>query len=795
MAVVKNLLVRAGADFSELQKEMQKAEKFMKSAGKQITDIGKTLTVGITTPLLGLGTISVKTAADFQENMSKVSAISGATGDDLARLTDMAKQMGATTKFSASESAEAFQYMAMAGWKTEDMLSGISGIMNLAAASGEDLALVSDIVTDALTAFGLSASDSGHFADVLAAASSNANTNVAMMGETFKYVAPVAGSLGYSAEDTAVAIGLMANAGIKASQAGTSLRQILLGLQGGVELATKSTDSWVIEVENADGSMRNLNDVVVDLREAFADMTDAQKASNAEAIAGKIGMSGLLAIVNASEGDFNKLTGAINNSNGVAQSMAETMQNNLNGKLTQLKSALEGVAISFGEVLTPMLMKVVESITNVVQKFANLDEGTRKLILTIGAIAASIGPLLLVIGKLVTTGSKIAGWGKGVAAAMKGVMAGTKGIGAVMTAVFGPGGVIIAVIAGIAALVAGFIYLWNTNEDFKNFFINTWNAIVEFMTPILEYLKTVIVQCWVDITTMLQPYIDGIKTFIVEAWNFILTTIVPILNNIWSAIVTAWQYIWETLQPILSQLKETISAAWDFILSIIKIVLDKISNTVKVGFEVLKSIFTTVTNIIKTIWNNFGDIIVSKIKNVWDTVAGVFRGASQVLQGIFQTLTGLLTGNWSKCWEGIKNIVSGVWNSITSFVKGGVNSIISAINVFIRGINKIKVPDWVPGVGGKGFSISEIPMLAKGTDYFQGGLAIVGEQGPELVSMPRGAQVTPNGKTMDILNNSSNRNMELKLFVDGREFARALAPYSGEESASFNLRTSLGGAY
>ena len=177
--------------------------------------------------------------------------------------------------------------------------------------------------------------------------------------------------------------------------------------------------------------------------------------------------------IHASDEDYEKLTTAIYNCDGTAKNMAETMQNNLNGKLTQLKSALEGVAISFGEVLIPMLMKVVESITNVVQKFANLDEGTRKLILTIGAIAASIGPLLLVIGKLVTTGSKIAGWGKGVAAAMKGVMAGTKGIGAVMTSVFGPGGVIIAVIAGIAGLVAGFIYLWNTNEDFKNFFINT----------------------------------------------------------------------------------------------------------------------------------------------------------------------------------------------------------------------------------------------------------------------------------------------------------------------------------
>lgn len=695
MAVVKNLLVRAGADFSELQKEMQKAEKFMKSAGKQITDIGKTLTVGITTPLLGLGTISVKTAADFQESMSKVSAISGATGDDLERLTDMAKEMGATTKFSASESAEAFQYMAMAGWKTEDMLSGISGIMNLAAASGEDLAIVSDICTDALTAFGMSAEESGRFADILASASSNANTNVSMLGESFKYVAPLCGSMGYSAEDASIALSLMANAGIKGSQSGTSLKTALTNMLSPTSSMASVMEEYGLSLTNADGSMKSLQDVMIMLREKMGGLDEATQGAAASTLFGKEALAGMLAIINASDADFEKLTTAIYNCDGTAQNMAETMQNNLNGKLTQLKSALEGVAISFGEVLIPMLMKVVESITNVVQKFANLDEGTRKLILTIGAIAASIGPLLLVIGKLVTTGSKIAGWGKGVAAAMKGVMAGTKGIGTVMTAVFGPGGVIIAVIAGIAALVAGFIYLWNTNEDFKNFFINTWNAIVEFLTPILEYLKTVIVQCWVDITTMLQPYIDGIKTFIVEAWNFILTTIVPILNNIWSAIVTAWQYIWETLQPILSQLKETISAAWDFILAVISKVLDNIATKVKAGFEIVKGIFSAATTIIKSIWDNFGDIIVAKIKNVWDTVAGVFRGASQVLQGIFQTLTGLLTGNWSQCWEGIKNIVSGVWQGITSFVKGGVNSIISAINVFIRGINKIKIPDWV----------------------------------------------------------------------------------------------------
>lgn len=776
MAIIKNLLVRAGADFSQLQSEMQKAQKFMQTAGKQITDIGKTLTIGITTPLVGLGATVVSVTANFQESMSKVAAISGATGDDLEKLTEKAKEMGATTKYSASESAEAFQYMAMAGWKTEDMLDGISGIMNLAAASGEELSTVSDICTDALTAFGMSAKDSSKFADILASASSNANTNVSMLGESFKYVAPLCGSMGYSAEDASIALSLMANAGIKGSQSGTSLKTALTNMLAPTNSMAGVMEEYGISLTNADGSMKSLKEVMIMLREKMGGLDEATQGAAASTLFGKEALAGMLSIINASDADFEKLTNAIYNCDGSAKTMADTMQDNLNGKITQLKSALEGVAISFGEVLIPMLTKVVEKITGVVQKFSNLDEGTRKLILTIGAVAASIGPLLLMIGKMLTVGASIAKWGKGVSGALKAVQAGTKGVGAIMTAVFGPGGIVLLVIAGVAALVAGFMYLWNTNEDFKNFFINTWNAIVQFMAPILEYLKTVILQCWVDVTTMLQPYIESIKAFIVDSWNFILTTIIPILNNIWNAIVTAWQYVWETLQPILAQLKETISTAWELILTVISIVLEKISNVISIGFNIVKGIFSSVTALIQSIWNNFGDLIVARIKNVWDTVAGVFRGAAQVLQGIFQTLTGLLTGNWSQCWEGIKNIVSGVWTAITSFVKGGINSIISAINIFIRGINKIKVPDWVPGVGGKGFSISEIPMLAKGTDYFQGGLAIVGEQGPELVSMPRGSKVTPNRETENILSNSGT--VILQTILEGKVVAETIAPFS-----------------
>lgn len=339
----------------------------------------------------------------------------------------------------------------MAGWKTADMLNGIDGIMNLAAASGEDLALVSDICTDAMTAFGLSADQSARFADVLAAASSNANTNVAMLGESFKYVAPVAGAMGYSVEDTAVALGLMANSGIKASQAGTSLRQILLGLQGGVELATKSTDKWRIEVENSDGSMRNLNDVVVDLRAAFGDMTDAQKASNAEAIAGKIGMSGLLSIVNASEGDFNKLTGAIDNSTGVAKKMADTMQNNLKGKITQFKSALEGAGIAIGENLIPALTKGVTKITDMVSAFNNLPPATQKTIVSVGATVAAIAPLMMIGGKLIT------GIGKTISLVSSLTSLAGSGLVASLGAVAGP----------LAVVGTGF-YAWHEAIDAGN---------------------------------------------------------------------------------------------------------------------------------------------------------------------------------------------------------------------------------------------------------------------------------------------------------------------------------------
>ena len=297
---------------------------------------------------IGMGIYdTVKTYMDFEAQMKKVQAISGASGADFEALTAKAKEMGAATQFSATESAQALEYMAMAGWKTDDMLGGISGIMDLAAASGEDLGRVSDIVTDALTAFGLQASDSAHFADVLAQASSNSNTNVSMMGMTFKYVAPIAGALKYSIEDVGTAVGLMANAGIKGEQAGTSLRAMMTRLVDLPKEAGSAMDRLGITVKNADGTMKPFRQTMKDLRSTFAGLTDAEKAEAASAIAGQEAMSGFLAIVNASEADFDKLTASIDNAEGAAGNMAKTVNDNLKGDLKSLSSIWESVQLEF----------------------------------------------------------------------------------------------------------------------------------------------------------------------------------------------------------------------------------------------------------------------------------------------------------------------------------------------------------------------------------------------------------------------------------------------------------------
>ena len=474
-------LQEEAASTSVALSKIDQAGKKMEAFGDSVTHAGQTI-MPASMAVAGLGAAAVKTAADFDAGMSKVAAISGATGEDLDALRDKAREMGAKTKFSASEAASAMEYMAMAGWKTEDMLGGIEGIMNLAAASGEDLATTSDIVTDALTAFGLTAQDSAHFADILAAASSNANTNVAMMGETFKYCAPIAGALGFSAEDVAEAIGLMANAGIKSTQAGTALRTIMNNLSGEVKITGKALGEVTIATTNTDGSMRDLSDILADCRGAFSQLSESERAQAAEALVGKNAMSGFLALMNAAPEDIEKLSTAIENCDGTAAQMAETMQDNLAGQLTILKSQLEELAISFGEMLMPAIRAIVSKIQAFVDKLNGMSESQRKAVLNIGLIIAALGPLLVILGTVISkVGVAMQGFVKlatGVKKLGVAVKAGTGIFGKLGAALGGISAPVLAVIAVIAVLVAAFKHLWDTNEEFRNAITAIWNTIV-----------------------------------------------------------------------------------------------------------------------------------------------------------------------------------------------------------------------------------------------------------------------------------------------------------------------------
>ena len=314
---------------------------------------------------------SVNSFQDFESMMSQVKAISGATGQAFDDLTAKAQEMGATTKFTATESAEAFNYMAMAGWKPQQMIDGISGIMSLAAASGEDLGTTSDIVTDALTAFGLQAGDAGHFADVFAQARANANTNVSMLGESFKYVAPVAGAMNYSVEDTSLALGLMANASIKGSMAGTALKTSLANMAAPTDSMAAAMDKYGISLTDSEGNMKSLRGVIDNLRGSLGGLSETEQTAAASTIFGKEAMAGMLAIINASEEDYNKLSTAIGNSKDAAEGMADTMLDNLKGSFTLMQSAIEGTENAFGKRLSPYLRGIAGGITDMMPEITD----------------------------------------------------------------------------------------------------------------------------------------------------------------------------------------------------------------------------------------------------------------------------------------------------------------------------------------------------------------------------------------------------------------------------------------
>ena len=638
----------ARAPFDEY---VAKAEK----VGSTLTSVGQKL-LPLSTSIAGLGVAAVKTTADFDSEMSKVSAISGATGTDLDKLRGKAREMGAKTKFSASEAAQGMQYMAMAGWKTQDMMDGLEGIMNLAAASGEDLASTSDIVTDALTAFGLSAKDSSHFSDILAAASSNANTNVSMMGETFKYAAPVLGSLGYTAEDAALAIGLMANAGIKSSQAGTSLRGAITNLAKPTDTVAAAMDKYGISLTDSSGKMLSLRELMEQLRQKLGGLSEAEQAQAAAALFGKNAMSGMLAIINGSDKDFEKLAGAIDNCDGSSEKMANTMNDNLQGQITILISQLQELAISFGEILMPKIRDIVTHIQNFVDKLNAMNEGQKETILRIGMFVAALAPMLMGLGKVIT-----------------------KALGLITS----PAAIVVGAIAAITAVI---IHLWNTNEDFRNTITAIWqkikDAFTTFAAGISERLSALGIT-FSDVTSAIKTIWDGFCNLLAPvleaAFNTIaiaLQTAFNVILGIWdvfSAVFSGdWSGAWEAVKGIFS-------SVWDGLKEYFSTIIGAVKGVANVFLGWFGTNWETVWNGVKTFFEGIWNGISSFFEGIWN---GISTFCTTVWNGIVTNVTAFCTtvhDTISTIFNAVKDVVSNVWETIKNVVQVAIMFIVEVI--------------------------------------------------------------------------------------------------------------------
>jgi TP901 family phage tail tape measure protein len=765
---LENELKELPSSLDMISAKMATMGEKLESIGNKVASVGSRLTATVTTGIVGAFTAAVKTTGDFDAAMSKVQAVSGATASQMELLTAKAREMGETTKFSASESAEALNYMAMAGWKTEQMLNGLSGIMNLAAASGEDLGTTSDIVTDALTAFNMTADESGRFADILAAAASNANTNVAMMGESFKYVAPVAGAMGYSAEDVAVALGLMANAGIKADMAGTSLRNMMQRMAKPTKESQAAMDRLGISLQDSEGNMLSFREIMDTLRDSMVDINmsledynfqldlldeslangsltqkkydaaleelnkqafgaeGAEQARAAAMLGGTRAMAGLLAISNASIDDYEKLTAAIDDSsqafakladgsvvplnealangqevieqyNGSAEAMAAVMLDNLPGQITLLKSALEGFAISIGNILMPKIREFVKRAQELLDTFNALSDGEKMQIIKIAGIAAAVGPVLLIVGKFAAAIGSIMKLAPMIASALQSASAGFGAIGASAGVALGP---ILAVIAIIGVLVAAFINLWKNNEQFRNGMIATWDGIKEsfanFISQIQERMPA-ITEAFNNVIAVVKPIWDGFCQLLGPTFQAAFDAVKAVLDALFNAIVAVIDMITGLLtgnkELFMVGLTNFLNSIWTLLTQWWTIFWTWVLNTINVVLGFFGTSVEKIKTLITTFLIELGAMIMEKATEIVEWVTEKITELCDFIASLPEKFY-----NWGA--EMMQNLIDGI-KSMVDAVGDAIAEVAETIASFIHFSEPDKGPlsnfnSWMP---------------------------------------------------------------------------------------------------